>query len=230
MRHDPPRQHASRDASRTRRDQHRCWSRRSRLHPHHPSSAVRPMVNVWLPPNLAARANTAGPGPAVADPGPAWPERRTAASRSRNPGRASGRGHAAVAVAVSASSSAGLSATRVSVVSSSAAIDAAFATAERVTLTGSTTPAAMRSPYSPVAAFEPGADGQVRDLRRHDRALEPGVDRRSGAAGSLSELRTMPHTGELVARRGRGRRRAPWRRGPARSRRRRRCPPRSPRG
>ena len=35
------------------------------------------------------------------------------------------------------------------------AIDAAFSSAERVTLVGSMTPALIRSPYSPVAAFRP---------------------------------------------------------------------------
>ena len=44
------------------------------------------------------------------------------------------------------SSSAGLSATRVSVVSTRAAMEAALASAERVTLTGSITPSAIRSP------------------------------------------------------------------------------------
>src|SRR3954453_10996507 len=55
--------------------------------------------------------------------------------------------------AATASSSSGLSTTRVSVVSSRAAIEAALASAERVTLTGSMTPAPMRSPYSSVAAL-----------------------------------------------------------------------------
>ena len=53
----------------------------------------------------------------------------------------------------SSSSSAGFSTTEVSVVSSRPAIEAAFASAERVTLTGSMTPAAIRSMYSPVAAL-----------------------------------------------------------------------------
>jgi hypothetical protein len=35
------------------------------------------------------------------------------------------------------------------------AIDAAFWSAERVTMAGSMTPAATRSPYSPVAALRP---------------------------------------------------------------------------
>ena len=53
------------------------------------------------------------------------------------------------------SSSSGFSTTRVSVVSSSEAMDAALASADRVTLTGSRTPAPSRSPYSPVAALKP---------------------------------------------------------------------------
>lgn len=48
---------------------------------------------------------------------------------------------------LSSSSSSGLSTTRVSVVSSRAAMEAALARAERVTLTGSMTPSAMRSTY-----------------------------------------------------------------------------------
>ena len=44
------------------------------------------------------------------------------------------------------SSSSGFSTTSVSVVSSSEAIEAALASAERVTLTGSMTPSAYRSP------------------------------------------------------------------------------------
>lgn len=52
-------------------------------------------------------------------------------------------------------SSSFFSTTSVSVVSSSDAMDAAFSSAERVTLTGSMTPALTRSPYSPVAALKP---------------------------------------------------------------------------
>ncbi len=39
--------------------------------------------------------------------------------------------------------------------SSREAMEAAFSSAERVTLTGSMTPAFTRSPYSPVAALKP---------------------------------------------------------------------------
>src|SRR5581483_11769616 len=49
----------------------------------------------------------------------------------------------------------GLSATTDSVVRSSAAIDAAFCSAERVTLAGSMTPALNRSSYCPVTALSP---------------------------------------------------------------------------
>ena len=49
--------------------------------------------------------------------------------------------------------SSGWSTTRVSVVSSSEAIEAALASAERVTLTGSMTPWSIRLPYSPVLAL-----------------------------------------------------------------------------
>ena len=59
----------------------------------------------------------------------------------------------AVAAAAASSSSSGFSTTSVSVVSSMPAIEAALTSAERVTLTGSMTPWATRSPYSPVAAL-----------------------------------------------------------------------------
>ena len=62
----------------------------------------------------------------------------------------------AVPVAVpagTASSSSGFSTISVSVVSSMPAIEVALTSAERVTLTGSRTPWATRSPYSPVAAL-----------------------------------------------------------------------------
>src|SRR5688572_25056227 len=49
----------------------------------------------------------------------------------------------------------GFSATTASVVRNSAAMLAAFCSAERVTLAGSTTPNLNMSPYSPVAAFRP---------------------------------------------------------------------------
>jgi hypothetical protein len=49
----------------------------------------------------------------------------------------------------------GLSATTASVVRNSAAIDAAFCSAERVTLAGSMMPSAIMSTYSPVAALRP---------------------------------------------------------------------------
>jgi hypothetical protein len=52
-----------------------------------------------------------------------------------------------------AGSASGLSVTRTSVVSSMPAMEAAFWTADRVTFTGSMTPCATRSPYSPVAAL-----------------------------------------------------------------------------
>ena len=47
------------------------------------------------------------------------------------------------------------STTSASVVSNMPAIEAAFSSAERVTFTGSITPCATRSPYSPVAALMP---------------------------------------------------------------------------
>ena len=49
----------------------------------------------------------------------------------------------------------GLSAMTASVVKNRPAIEAAFCSAERVTLVGSGTPASSRFSYSPVAAFRP---------------------------------------------------------------------------
>ena len=70
----------------------------------------------------------------------------------------------------------GLSATTASVVRNSAAMDAAFCSAERVTLTGSATPAFSRSSYSPVSAFRPIAGRQVAHLLRDDARLQAGVE------------------------------------------------------
>ena len=49
----------------------------------------------------------------------------------------------------------GLSAMTASVVRNSAAMDAAFSSAERVTFAGSMMPEAIMSTYSPLAAFRP---------------------------------------------------------------------------
>ena len=80
-----------------------------------------------------------------------------------------------------------------SVVRNSAAIDAAFCSAERVTLAGSMMPAAMRSTYSPVAALRPHPASKRADLLRHDATLETGVDRdlleRSGGCDA-NDVRT----------------------------------------
>ena len=56
----------------------------------------------------------------------------------------------------------GLSAITASVVRNSAAIDAAFCSAERVTLAGSMMPALIKSTYSPVAAFKPKPGAKLR--------------------------------------------------------------------
>jgi hypothetical protein len=56
------------------------------------------------------------------------------------------------------------------------AIDAAFCSAERVTLAGSMMPAANRSTYSPVAALRPWPAGAPTPSR-DDAALEAGVER-----------------------------------------------------
>jgi hypothetical protein len=68
----------------------------------------------------------------------------------------------------------GLSATTASVVRNSAAIDAAFCSAERVTLAGSMMPALNRSTYSPVAALRP-CRRELRPFSRR-RRLEAGVE------------------------------------------------------
>src|SRR5450759_3032491 len=69
----------------------------------------------------------------------------------------------------------GLSAMTASVVRNSAAIDAAFCSAERVTLAGSMMPALTMSTYSPVAASMPGLEGGV--VVEKVRNLEAGVHR-----------------------------------------------------
>ena len=80
------------------------------------------------------------------------------------------------AAAAAASTFSGLSATSASVVSSSAATDAAFCSAERVTLAGSMTPALTRSSKFPVAALSPTEPDSLSTWRTDDRAFEAGVD------------------------------------------------------
>jgi len=55
------------------------------------------------------------------------------------------------------------------------AIEAAFCRAERVTMVGSMTPALIRSPYSPLAAFRPSPGFRSRTAFDDDRALQAGV-------------------------------------------------------
>ena len=73
----------------------------------------------------------------------------------------------------------GFSATMASVVRNSAAIDAAFCSAERVTFVGSITPNFSMSPYSPVRGVQTLAGVQRAHLLDDDAALEAGVQRRS---------------------------------------------------
>src|SRR3954447_24471838 len=87
-----------------------------------------------------------GRGPYTGELGRARPS-----ARSPNPG-------AMIAPGWAISSSA----TIASVVSSSAATDAAWSSARRVTRTGSTTPLSTRSPNSPVKAFRPWPSGAAR--------------------------------------------------------------------
>ena len=106
--------------------------------------------------------------------------------------------------------SSGLSAMTASVVRNSAAIDAAFCSAERVTLAASMMPALTRSSYSPVAALRPSVGAvEVAHPLDHDAALETGV------GGDLLQrlLERVGHdagTGGLVVGRGPWPRRAPW--------------------
>ena len=79
------------------------------------------------------------------------------------------------------------------------AMDAALRSAERVTLTGSMTPAATRSPYSPVAALRPWPTRQLaRPWRRRRSPRRPAFSaiQRSGSAAAL---RTIGDAGGLVA-------------------------------
>ena len=70
----------------------------------------------------------------------------------------------------------GLSAMTASVVRNSAAMDAAFCSAERVTLAGSMMPAAMHVDVLAGGGVEALAGLEVAHLLRHDAALEAGVD------------------------------------------------------
>ena len=69
----------------------------------------------------------------------------------------------------------GGSATIASVVRMFLAIEAAFWSADRVTMVGSMTPSLIRSPYSPVVGVEALAGLQAADLVDDDRALEARV-------------------------------------------------------
>ena len=71
----------------------------------------------------------------------------------------------------------GASATIASVVRMFFAIDAAFCSAERVTIVGSMIPALTRSSTSPVSTFRPWPLAAVADLVDDDRALEARVVR-----------------------------------------------------
>src|SRR6478609_5883781 len=81
----------------------------------------------------------------------------------------------------------GLSATTASVVRKSAAIDAAFCSAERTTLVGSGMPAASMSPYSPVAALRPWPTGRPATFSATT-PPEPRVDRDLADRGSQRDL------------------------------------------
>ncbi len=122
--------------------------------------------------------------------------------------------------------SSGLSAMTASVVRNSAAIDAAFCSADRVTFVASGTPAFSRSSYSPVAALRPFAPSRFLHLLDDHAALEAGVD------GDLLErlldgLGDDLRPGRLVTVELLGcRRGSPTASGAAPRRRRGRCPPR----
>ena len=71
----------------------------------------------------------------------------------------------------------GLSATTASVVRNSAAMDAAFCSADRVTFAGSTMPRLEHVDVLAGFGVEPVSDRQIRDLLGDDAALVAGVDR-----------------------------------------------------
>ena len=77
------------------------------------------------------------------------------------------------------------------------AIEAAFCSAERVTMAGSMTPAPTRSTYSPVAALRPMPASESTHLVDHDRALEAGV-LRDLAERLLERAQDDAHAGLLV--------------------------------
>src|SRR6185503_13727663 len=85
-----------------------------------------------------------------------------------------------------------------SVVRNSAAMDAAFWSADRVTLAGSRMPAAIISTYSPVAALRPQPVVRLRTFSTTTPASRPGVDGdlpQRGLGGDADDVRT----GGLVA-------------------------------
>ena len=85
-----------------------------------------------------------------------------------------------------------------SVVSTSAAMDAAFCSAERVTLAGSMIPAFRRSPHAPVAALNPLPSDSPRIRSTTTAPSKPALAAIS-LAGSCRDLRTIERAGRLVA-------------------------------
>ena len=137
----------------------------------------------------------------------------------------------------------GLSAMTASVVRNRAAIDAAFCSAERVTLAASMTPSLTRSSYSPVAALRPSAPLRSRTRWTTTPPSRPAfsaiclsgassaLDDQAGARGlvALQAVGGLQHgaSGHAAGRRHRRARRPPrWR--PSSSRRRPRCGASSP--
>src|SRR6478752_2775976 len=88
----------------------------------------------------------------------------------------------------------------VSVVMSSAAIDAALSSAARVTLSGSITPSSNMSPYSPVRALNPCPSGRSSTICTTSSASKPALCaiQRSGTTRDDTRLKGRSRRGQRV--------------------------------
>ena len=153
-------------------------------------------------------APAAGHATSRTAPAPSGGGRRRAVRRDRGqPGSVAVTVAVAVAAAAAGSGSF-FSTTRVSVVSTIDAIDAALRSAERVTLTGSMTPRGDQVDVLAGRGVEAVADRQPADLLDHDVALLARRSRRSSAAARRRPCGRCPRRSPRH-RSGRGRRRAP---------------------
>ena len=161
------------------------------IRPRHARHAELPSIAERAEDRGEARAGASGRRPVVRDP--ALRERRVTSCRACHPCRRR------ACRRRPAPAGSGLSATSASVVSTMAAIDAAFCSAARVTLAGSTMPALTRSVSSPVAALSPVAPSSASTRCTHTEPSSPAFSamRRAGVDERL------PHragAGRLVAR------------------------------